>query len=196
MENALLNIAIRSVFIWILIYIFVSAIPAATVTTFNKIIIATMVVFLSTIIEYLIIAFEAPGFCNTVCGVSNTADFERYLNDATERIRLEEKAGPTVAPTEQARQQQYQMQQQQLGTQLDLAQQQIQSAQAVQTAQPPVPQYQPPVPQYQPPVPQLPVITAPATQQPVLPSAVPSAAPVLPPIPLAPAPQPQLTVIQ
>ena len=179
MENPLLNIAIRSVFIWILIYIFVTAIPAASVTVFNKVIIATMVVFLSTIIEYLILAFDSPGFCKSVCGASDTADFERYLNEATERIRLQEKAGPTVAPTEAEQKKRLEDMQQQLAVQVELAQRQVQAAQASQAPAPQVTQ------------PQVPILVAPATQPPLYPSAVPTAAPVLPAIPMVAAPQPQ-----
>jgi hypothetical protein len=182
MENSLLTIAIRSAFIWILIYIFATAIPAQSVTAFNKVVIATMVVFLSTIIEYIILAVKVPGFCSSVCGVSNTADFDRYLNDATDRIRLQEKTGPKVAPTEQMQKERLQQLQQQMAVQVQAQAEALAQAQARQAQQ----QIDSATPT------QVPVIVAPATQQPVYPSAVPTAAPILPSIPMVAPPTPKV----
>lgn len=103
-QSSLMNLALRSILIWGLIYFFMSSIPAVNIPMSNKIIIATLVIFLYIIIEYILLTFEAPsGLCQTLCGTSFSVDgtypgVDKYVQDALMQLKVQEQAGPAVVP--------------------------------------------------------------------------------------------------
>jgi hypothetical protein len=111
-QSSLMNLALRSILIWGLIYFFMSSIPAVNIPMSNKIIIATLVIFLYGIIEYVLLTFEAPsGLCQTLCGSSFSVDgtypgVDKYVQDALQQLKVQEQAGPAVMPLGVSAQQQ------------------------------------------------------------------------------------------
>jgi hypothetical protein len=100
---SLTNLALRGIMIWFLTFYFVSAIPSSNVPVSSKLLIATLIVLMYIIIEYIVFTVIIPrGVCRVLCGnINYAAENDKYIRNALRRLKLQERAGPAVQPTQQ-----------------------------------------------------------------------------------------------
>ncbi len=100
-KSSLTNLALRGILIWLLTFYFVSSIPSANVPVSSKLLIATLVVLMYIIIEYIVFTLIIPrGVCRVLCGNVNYASRDdKYIRAALRRLKLQERAGPAVQPS-------------------------------------------------------------------------------------------------
>ena len=151
-DSSFWNLSLRSAIIWTLIFILMSSVPATKLPMPTIFITATLVIVLYVMIEYIVLNLgKSTGLCNTICGIPMAND--KYVQEAIEKLKLSEQAGPAVKP--------------------------VASSVPVQVPVAPAVALAPSVTSV-PLAPSTSAPLAPSTSQPVVPSVVPTAAPVTP----------------
>jgi hypothetical protein len=96
-DSSFWNLSLRSAIIWTLIFILMSSVPATKLPMPTIFITATLVIVLYVMIEYIVLNLgKSTGLCNTICGIPMAND--KYVQEAIEKLKLSEQAGPAVKP--------------------------------------------------------------------------------------------------
>ena len=93
-----MNLASRALLLWLLIYILMSNIT--NLTTYEKLLISTMVILIFTLIEYIILQVNPPSMCTLLCGyeLDNQTNANQYVEEAIKQLKLQEHSDAPIEP--------------------------------------------------------------------------------------------------